>query len=131
MFYIYVKTNHLIFILRLLFFVFTFVICNNTSQDFDSCYNHKDQITLLANSDVKSVINQFNLYSPFEKILKKCNIHEFNITYHESEIDAKLETNSLKKPRSYNTSISKKIFVRLDNTESGIIKILNLNLEIK
>jgi len=107
------------------------VICNNTSQDFDSCYNHKDQITLLANSDVKSVINQFNLYSPFEKILKKCNINEFNITYFESEIDAKLETNSLKKPRSYNTSISKKIFVRLDNTESGIIKILNLNLEIK
>ena len=131
MFYIYDKTNHPIFILRLLFFVFAFVICNNTSQDFDSCYNHKDQITLLANSDEKNVINQFNLYLPFEKILKKCNIQEFKITFYESEIDAKLETNVLKKPRSYNTSISKKIFVRLDNTESGIIKILNLYLEIK
>ena len=131
MFYIYDKTNHLIFILRLLFFVFTFVICNNTSQDFDSCYNHKDQITLLANSDVKSVINQFNLYLPFEKILKKCNIKEFNITYYESEIDAKLDINHLKKPQTYNTSISKKIFVRLDNINSGIIKIIDLNLEIQ
>ena len=131
MFYIYDKTNHPIFILRLLFFVFAFVICNNTSQDFDSCYNHKDQITLLANSDVKNVINQFNLYLPFEKILKKCNIQEFKITFYESEIDAKLETNLLKKPRSYNTSISKKIFVRLDNINSGIIKIIDLNLEIQ
>lgn len=131
MFYIYDKTNHLIFILRLLFFVFTFVICSNTSQDFDSCYNHKDQITLFANSDVKSVINQFNLYLPFEKILKKCNINEFNITYYESEIDAKLDINHLKKPQTYNTSISKKIFVRLDNTDSGIIKIIDLNLEIQ
>lgn len=131
MFYIYDKTNHLIFILRLLFFVFTFVICNNTSQDFDSCYNHKGQITLLANTDVKSVINQFNLYSPFEKILKKCNINEFSITFYESEIDAKSETNRLKKPRNYETSISKKIFVRLDNTDSGNIKILELNIDIK
>ena len=131
MFYIYAKTNHLIFILRLLFFVFTFVICNNTSQDCDSCYNHKDQITLYANSDVKSVINQFNLFLPFEKILKKCNIKEFKITYYESEIDAKLDINHLKKPKNYNTSISKKIFVRLDNIDSGIIKIIDLNLEIQ
>ena len=131
MFYIYAKTNHLIFILRLLFFVFTFVICNNTSQDCDSCYNHKDQVTLYANSDVKSVVNQFNLFLPFEKILKKCNIKEFNITYYESEIDAKLDINHLKKPQNYNTSISKKIFVRLDNIDSGIIKIIDLNLEIQ
>ena len=93
--------------------------------------NHKDQITLYVSSDLKSLGNQLNLNLPVEKILKKCNDHEFNITFYESEIDAKLETNRLKKPRFYNTSISKKIFVRLDNTESGIIKILNLNLEIK
>tara|TARA_Y200000002_G_scaffold269078_1_gene223805 strand:+ start:686 stop:928 length:243 start_codon:yes stop_codon:yes gene_type:complete len=80
---------------------------------------------------VKSVINQFNLFLPFEKILKKCNIKEFNITYYESEIDAKLDINHLKKPQNYNTSISKKIFVRLDNIDSGIIKIIDLNLEIQ
>ena len=117
--------------MRLLFFVFTFVICNSFSQECDDFYSYKDQITLHVNSDLKSVVSKFNLTIPFKKILKKCNIHEFNITFYESEIDAKLETNPLKKPRAYNTSISKKIFVRLDNTESGIIKILNLNLEIK
>ena len=131
MFYIYPKTNHLIFILRFLFFVFTFVICNNNSQDCDICYDHKDQITLYADSDMKSVIYQFNLFLPFEKILKKCNINEFNITYYESEIDAKLDINHLKKPQTYDTSISKKIFVRLDNIDSGIIKIIDLNLQVQ
>ena len=116
--------------MRLLFFVFTFVICSSFSQECDDFYSYKDQITLYANSDLKSVVSEFNLTIPFKKILKKCNIHEFKITFYESEIDAKLETNRLKKSRSYNTSISKKIFVRLDNTESGNIKILNLNLEI-
>lgn len=116
--------------MRLLFFVFTFVICSSFSQECDDFYSYKDQITLYANSDFKSVVSEFNLTIPFKKILKKCNIHEFKITFYESEIDAKLETNRLKKSRSYNTSISKKIFVRLDNTESGNIKILNLNLEI-
>ena len=116
--------------MRLLFFVFTFVICSSFSQECDDFYSYKDQITLYANSDFKSVVSEFNLTIPFKKILKKCNIHEFKITFYESEIDAKLETNHLKKPLSYNTSISKKIFVRLDNTESGNIKILNLNLEI-
>ena len=131
MFYIYDKTNHLIFILRLLFFVFTFVICNNTSQDFDSCYNHKDQIRLHVNSDFKSVVSKFDLTIPFNKILKNCNTHEYNITFYESEIDAKLDINHLKKPQDYDTSISKKIFVRLDNIDSGIIKIIDLNLEIQ
>ena len=107
------------------------MICNSFSQECDDFYSHKDQITLHVNSDMKSVVSKFNLTIPFKKILKKCNIHEFKITFYESEIDAKLETNSLNKSRSYNTSISKKIFVRLDNTESGIVKILNLNLEIK
>ena len=130
MFYIYVKTNHLIFILRLLFLVFTFVICNNLSQECDNFYNHKDQITLYVGSDLKSLGNQLNLNLPVEKILKKCNDHEFNITFYESEIDAKLETNRLKNPRTYNTAISKKIFVRLDNTDTGIIKILDLNLRM-
>ena len=116
--------------MRLLFFVFTFVICSSFSQECDDFYSYKDQITLYANSDLKSVVSEFNLTIPFKKILKKCNIHEFKITFYESEIDAKLETNRLKKSRSYNTSISKKIFVRLDNIESGNIKILNLNLEI-
>ena len=96
------------------------MICNNISQDFDSCYNHKGQITLLANSDLKSVVSEFNLTIPFKKILKKCNIHEFNITFYESEIDAKLETNRLKKLYLIIISISKKIFIRLDNTESEI-----------
>ena len=131
MFYIYDKTNHLIFILRLLFFVFTFVICNNTSQDYDSCYNHKDQIRLHVNSDFKSVVSKFDLTIPFNKILKNCNTHEYNITFYESEIDAKLDINHLKKPQDYDTSISKKIFVRLDNIDSGIIKIIDLNLEIQ
>ena len=131
MFYIYDKTNHLIFILRLLFFVFTFIICNNTSQDCDSCYNHKDQIRLNVNSDFKSVVSKFDLTIPFNKILKNCNIHEYNITFYESEIDAKLDINHLKKPQDYDTSISKKIFVRLDNIDSGIIKIIDLNLEIQ
>ncbi len=131
MFYIYDKTNHLIFILRLLFFVFTFVICNNTSQHCDSCYNHKDQIRLHVNSDFKSVISKFDLTIPFNKILKNCNTHEYNITFYESEIDAKLDINHLKKPQDYDTSISKKIFVRLDNIDSGIIKIIDLNLEIQ
>ena len=105
--------------------------CNNFSQECDDFYSHKDQITLHVNSDLKSVGSKFNLTIPFKKILKKCNIPEFNITFYESEIDAKLEANPLKKPTSYNTLISKKIFVRLDNTESGTIKILNLSLEIK
>ena len=131
MFYIYDKTNHLIFILRLLFFVFTFVICNNTSQYCDSCYNHKDQIRLNVNSDFKSVVSKFDLTIPFKKILKNCNTHEYNITFYESEIDAKLDINHLKKPQDYDTSISKKIFVRLDNIDSGIIKIIDLNLEIQ
>jgi len=107
------------------------VICNSFSQECDDFYSHKDQITLHANSDFKSVVSEFNLTTPFKKILKKCNIHEFNITFYDSEIDAKLETNHLKKTRTYNTSISKKIFVRLDNTESGTIKILELNIDIK
>ena len=131
MFYIYDKTNHLIFILRLLFFVFTFVICNNTSQDCDSCYNHKDQIRLHVNSDFKSVVSKFDLTIPFNKILKNCNTHEYNITFYESEIDTKLDINHLKKPQDYDTSISKKIFVRLDNIDSGIIKIIDLNLEVQ
>ena len=108
MFYIYDKTNHLIFILRLLFFVFTFIICNNTSQDCDSCYNHKDQIRLHVHSDFKSIVGKFDLTIPFKKILKNCNIHQYNITFYESEIDAKLDINHLKKPQNYNTSISKK-----------------------
>ena len=131
MFYIYDKTNHLIFILRLLFFVFIFIICNNTSQDCDSCYNHKDQIRLHVHSDFKSVVSKFDLTIPFKKILKNCKIHQYNITFYESEIDAKLDINHLKKPQNYNTSISKKIFVRLDNINSGIIKIIDLNLEIQ
>ena len=107
------------------------MICNSFSQECDDFYSYKDQITLHVNSDLKSVVSKFNLTIPFKKILKKCNIHEFNITFYESEIEAKLETNPLKKPRAYNTSISKKIFVRLDNTDSGNIKILELNIEIK
>ena len=117
--------------MRILFFAFTFVICNSFSQECDDFYSHKDQITLYANSNLKSVVSEFNLTIPFKKILKKCNIHEFSITFYESEIDAKSEINSLKKPQNYETSISKKIFVRLDNTGSGNIKILELNIDIK
>ena len=131
MFYIYIKTNHLIFILKLLFFVFTFVIFSNTSQDCDRYYNQKDQIRLHVNSDFKSVVSKFDLTIPFNKILKNCNTHEYNITFYESEIDAKLDINHLKKPQDYDTSLSKKIFVRLDNIDSGIIKIIDLNLEIQ
>ena len=117
--------------MRLFIFVFTVVICNSFSQECDDFYSNNDQITLHINSDLKSVVSKFNLAIPFKKILKKCNIHEFIITFYESEIDAKLETNGLKKPRTYNTSISKKIFARLDNIESGNIKILELNIDIK
>ena len=117
--------------MRLLFFVFTFVICNSFSQECDDFYSYKDQITLYVNSDLKSVVSKFNLTTPFKKILKKCNIHEFSITFYESEIDAKLETNRLKKPQAYDSSISKKIFVRFDNTDSGNIKILELYIDIK
>ena len=117
--------------MRILFFAFTFVICNSFSQECDDFYSHKDQINLHVNSDFKSVVSKFNLTIPFKKILKKCNIHKYNITFYESVIDAKLDTNRLKKPRTYYTSISKKIFVRLDNTELGNIKILELNLDIK
>ena len=107
------------------------MICNSFSQECDYFYSHKDQITIYVNSDLKDVVSKFNLTTPFEKILKKCNIHKFSITFYDLEIDAKLETNHLKKTRTYNTSISKKIFVRLDNTESGNIKILELNIDIK
>ena len=107
------------------------MICNSFSQECDYFYSHKDQITIYVNSDLKDGVSKFNLTTPFEKILKKCNIHKFSITFYDSEIDAQLETNRFKKPRAYNTSITKKIFVRLDNTESGNIKILELNIDIK
>ena len=130
MFYIYVKTNHLIFVLRLLLFVLTFVVYNIPSSECDILFNEKIKITIYANSEVNTVVNQFNLTKPFEKILNKCNIQDFYLTFYESEIDAKLETNRLVKFQNYQTTISKKIFARSDNKNSGFIQIIDLNIKI-
>ena len=109
----------------------TFVVYNNPPQECDISFNNKSQITLYSISDQKSVANQFNLELPFEKILKKCNIQQFRLSFYESEIDAKLEINYLKKPLIYKTAVSKKIFVRLENKYSGFVHIMDLNIKIK
>ena len=117
--------------MRLLLFVLTFVVYNNPSQECDNYFDDKSQLTIYANSDLNSVINKFNLTLPFKKIGNKCNINEFNITFYESEIDAKLENNRLLKPHIYQTAFSKKLFVRLDNKDSGFIQIIELKLKIR
>ncbi len=116
--------------MRLLLFVLTFVVYNNPSNECDNYFNEKIKITIYANFEANRVINQFNLTQPFEKILNKCNIQDFYFTFYESEIDAKLETNCLVKFQNYQTTISKKIFVRLDNKDSGFIQIVDLNIKI-
>tara|TARA_S200000501_G_scaffold303089_1_gene290656 strand:+ start:641 stop:1024 length:384 start_codon:yes stop_codon:yes gene_type:complete len=117
------------FVFSILLFVLTFVVYNNPSNECDYYFNEKIKITIYAKSEANRIVNQFNLTQPFEKILNKCNIQDFHLTFYELEIDAKLETNRLVKFQNYQTTISKKIFVRLDNKDLGFIQIIDLNIK--
>jgi surface protein len=84
----------------------------NIVSDIEVC----DDVT--DGDDTNGFVQNFDLESQTAEVLGAQDPTQFNVSYHDSQVDAEANTNTLSSPYANSTQTAQTIFVRITNTET-------------